>query len=267
MAKEKLKDNIRLSILDIKNMLNAIIIDAKKINFENADIFFVNKEQFNKICALYLSAESLFLNDKDNDKLTVNTNRRGTIKKKKDPFYNVAKILYDKSPIIAYKTFLKHKYVNITDEEKVKGKINVDHLIEINEIKKFYDELIAEKKDEFDDNMITKLREEEKDKINHVVKMKDFLTNEFKFLDIRITTFRDNTLYPTIKMIDAEGKDAQEYLRLEVPNILYVHKNIFLLEPGYRKDASHIKFVLSAEHAFGQIYFKWRKNNGKDSRE
>ena len=64
-------------------MLNAIIIDAKKINFENADIFFVNKEQFNKICALYLSAESLFLNDKDNDKLTVNTNRRGTIKKKK----------------------------------------------------------------------------------------------------------------------------------------------------------------------------------------
>lgn len=246
-----------LSILDFKNMLNSILINCKKIKYEEADIYFVEEEQFKHIQTLYLSAESLFKKDYSNLKIKY----KG---KTKDPFYQIAKILNPENKAIAYKTFLKHKYVNITDEVKVKNRIDVEHLIEINEIKKYYSELKEENRNVFTNEKIIELEIEEKERIEHIKRMKKFLIDEFIFLDIRITTFRDDKLYPTIRMIDINGKDIQEYLRLEVPNILNAHKNIFIIEPGYRKDARHIKFVLSAEHAFGQIYFK-RKNYARKS--
>lgn len=247
--------NVKLSVLDLKNMLNSVLINCKKISYEDADIFLVEQEYFNHIQTLYLSAESLFKKDFD-----LKIKHKG---KSKDPFYQIAKILNPDYQVIAYKTFLKHKYVNITDEIKVKNRIDVEHLIEINEIKKYYSELREENKDVFSNEKLIELELEEKERIEHIKKMKAFLIEEFKFLDIRITTFRDDKMYPTIKMIDSNGKDSQEYLRLEVPNILHVHKNVFILQPGYRKDARHIKFVLTAEHAFGQIYFKRKRLNDK----
>lgn len=256
--KRTVAQEIKLTILDLKNMLNSIIINSKKITYKDAEIFFINKKQFDQVYTLYLSSKSIFDNDKFANK------RSSKNKKKKDPFYDIAKILYGDATIIAYKNFMKHRYVNITDEEKVKARIDIEHLIEIREIKKFYQELIEENKDTFSEEKIVTLNEEEKEKVEHIIRMKKFLIDEFKFLDIRITTFVDKKLYPTIRMIDENGKDIQEHLRVGVPNILLAHKNIFELQDDYRKDAKHIRFILSAEHAFGQIYFKRKENHGKD---
>ena len=63
--------------------------------------------------------------------------------------------------------------------------------------------------------------------------------------------------------LDSIGEETRDYLRTEVPNILFAHKNIFILEPGYRKDANHIKFVLEAEHAFGEIFYKEKEKTTK----
>ena len=95
-------------------------------------------------------------------------------------------------------------------------------------------------------------------KLDKIIEEKQFIDENFNTLDIRITTFKEDKLYPHIRLIDANGEEAIDFLRAEVPNILYAHKNLFLLQDGYRKDAKHIKFVIEAKHAFGEVFYKER---------
>jgi hypothetical protein len=178
-------------------------------------------------------------------------------KKKKGPFYKFGKILnFSEFPIIAYKTFLKHKYVNITDPEKVKEQIKREYAIAIAETENHYKDIIEKNKDSVDEDFIVKINTELKGKLDKIIEEKQFIDENFNTLDIRITTFKEDKLYPHIRLIDANGEEAIDFLRAEVPNILYAHKNLFLLQDGYRKDAKHIKFVIEAKHAFGEVFYK-----------
>lgn len=233
---------------ELKNELSRIIERAFiKLTYEGSKIYFLEELEYLKILNLRESSKLL------NNSLT-------SYQKTNDPFFSFGKILNSNEPIIAYKTFLKHKYVNITDPEKVKDRIEKEYEIVKNETVQFYRELKAENDGIFDSKKLESLKIEESGKLEYLINKKKFLLEHFNYLDIRITTFKDNKIYPHIKMIDIEGNESIEFLRDEVPNILYAHKNIFILKPGYRKDAKHIKFVLEAEHAFGEIYFRFKED-------
>lgn len=230
-----------LNETEIRTELQIILDNAiSKIVYENSEIYFVDERQIEIIKLLQISAS----------KIPTFT------KKYNDPFFQFAKVLNKDYAAIAYKTFMKHKYKNVKDPEKVKDRIKKDFEITSYEIRKFYRNLLLEKANEIDENLRMKLNEEEAEKLEKVLEKKEFLLNNFEKLDIRITTFRDNDIYPHIKFIDVIEEEAVDYLRTEVPNILYAHKNIFIIQPGYRKDANHIRFVLNAEHAFGEIFYK-----------
>lgn len=236
-----------LNETEIKNELMKIFDNAsKKIVYENAEIYFVTHEQIEIVKLLQVSAKKIVFNKKFND-----------------PFFQFAKVLNRDYPAIAYKTFKKHKYKNVTDPEKVKKRIEREFEISVKEMKRFNKNLLLENADEIDDNFRNKIAEEEKTKIERAEYLKNHLINNFDFLDIRITTFKEYEEYPHIKFLDSIGEETRDYLRTEVPNILFAHKNIFILEPGYRKDANHIKFVLEAEHAFGEIFYKEKEKTNE----
>lgn len=237
-----------LNEFEIRKELQTILDNSfKKINYENADIYFVNSEQIEIIKLLHISASKLIFNRKPNE-----------------PFFQFAKILNKDFPAIAYKTFMKHKYKNVTDPEKVKHRIEKEYEITTNELRKHNRNFLAENANEIDDNLRQKIIDEESTKLEEAKRTRDYLISNFHNLDIRITTFKENDEYPHIKFLDVAEEETRDYLRTEVPNILYAHKNIFILQPGYRKDAKHIRFVLEAEHAFGEIFYKEKERNDNE---
>lgn len=249
-----------LSKEEIKRTLDELLDGCETIQFEGTVIYIIDDVKFIQLKKLYACSEFLMQieedtqQDKNEEKKEKQEPKK---KKKKGPFYKFGKILnFSEFPIIAYKTFLKHKYVNITDPEKVKEQIKREYAIAIAETESHYKDIIEKNKDSVDEDFIVKINTELKGKLDKIIEEKQFIDENFNALDIRITTFKEDKLYPHIRLIDANGEEAIDFLRAEVPNILYAHKNLFLLQDGYRKDAKHIKFVIEAKHAFGEVFYK-----------
>ncbi|MFY4797229.1 hypothetical protein ACOTVS_11960 [Aliarcobacter butzleri] len=253
-------DKKMLSKEQIKIALDELLENCQVIRFEGTVTYIVDELKYEQIKKLYICSESLMKMEEDKIKekeAVKEENAKPKRIKRKGPFYKFGKILnFSEFPIIAYKNFLKHKYVNITDPNKVKEQIKREYAIAVSEAKNHYEETINKNKESIDEDFIEKLNEELNDKLKKINKEKKRLDEEFDTLDIRITTFKEDTLYPHIRLIDANGKEFIDFLRAEVPNILYAHKNLFLLQDGYRKDAKHIKFVSEAKHAFGEVFYK-----------
>lgn len=238
--------SLKDDITSIKFNVLELLKDKEKIEFNEAELYFLKSEDFLKIYEIYKDAKKIF-ND-SNEK-----------RKSSDPFFQVAKLFGDdKTSIIAYKFFLKHKYKNITDKKKIEDRIDALHLIEINKIKKNHEDYIAENKDSFDAAFIQNLKNELEEDIQEIKDKKKFLIDNFDDLEIKISTFKEFKEYPTIKTINTNQVDSVEHLRIEVPNVIHAHTNIFLLDEDMRKDAKHIKFILEAKKAFADIYYKKR---------
>lgn len=234
--------SLKNDILFFKSQVLSILSTNEKMEYEGSSLYFLNQEKFIEIYTIYEAATKTF-------------NESKLSRKAKDPFFQIAKLFGDKeNQIIAYKLYIKHKYKNITDKEKVKHKIDAIHSIEINKINSHLAELIKNTNDNY---QVTKLKKEAEKKIKSVIEKKEFLLKDFENLDIVISTFKKKDTYPTIKVINTKQEAKIEHLRLEVPNIINTHNNMFVLdEDNLRKNANHIKFLLEAEHAFADIFFK-----------
>lgn len=251
-------ENKILSKEEIKRSLEYILEDCEKITVENTDIFIVDDVKFIEIKKLYACAKYLAENELAEEKKSEENGEKK--RAKRGPFYNFGKILnLDEYPIIAYKTFLKHKYINITDKEKVKKQIEREYGVAKNKTNGFYDKLLEAQKDIIDEELENKIKKERNDKLADIEKEFKFIEENIDSLDIRITTFREDKKYPHIRLIDVNEEEYIDFLRAEVPNILYGHRNIFEMKEDYRKDARHIKFILDATHAFGEIFYKKKK--------
>lgn len=246
-----------LSKEEIKRSIEELLEDCQVIKFEGTKTYIIDDVKFIQIQKLYACSEFLMKIEEETVKEKAANKESKEPKKKKGPFYKFGKILnFSEYPIIAYKTFLKHKYVNITNPEKVKEQIKREYAIAIAETENHYKKIIDENKETVDEDFINKITSELNSKINEIKKEKEFIDANFEKIDIRITTFKEDTLYPHIRIIDANGDESIDFLRAEVPNIIYAHRNIFFMQDGYRKDAKHIKFVLEAKNAFGEVFYK-----------
>lgn len=246
-----------LSKEEIKRSIDELLEDCQVIKFEGTSTYIVDDVKFIQIKKLYACSEFLMKIEEDTIKKKVANKESKEPKKKKGPFYKFGKILnFSEYPIIAYKTFLKHKYVNITNPEKVKEQLKREYAIALAETENYYKKIINDNKETVDKDFIIKITDEMNAKLNEIKNEKAFIDENFEKIDIRITTFKEDTLYPHIRLIDANGDESIDFLRAEVPNIIYAHRNIFFMQDGYRKDAKHIKFVLEAKNAFGEVFYK-----------
>ncbi|WP_418181268.1 hypothetical protein ACNSOL_12230 (plasmid) [Aliarcobacter lanthieri] len=248
--------DIKLNKKEIKASLEEILNDCQIISYENTNIYLINDIKFIQIKRLYSYSKDLFNIEIEKIKQKeVGKNKKS--KKNNDHFYDFGKILnFSEFPIIAYKPFMKHKYINITDPEKVKKRIEKEYTISKSKLAKSYEELLNANKDSIDEDFIQKIKTEQENKLLDMDEKLILLKTNFQNLDIRITTFTNEVLYPHVRLIDAEGEESISFLRSGVPNILYAHQNLFLLKDGYRKNANHIKFVCEATHAFGEVFYK-----------
>lgn len=244
-----------LSKEEIKRSLDLILEECQQIKLENTITYIVDDVKFIQIKKLHLCSEYLANSEKEEEKRKAKED--GKEKTKRGHFYNFGKILnFNEYPIIAYRTFLKHKYVNITDKDKVEKQIQREYAIAQNQTNSFYATLLESQKDNIDEELENKIKTERDDKLKVIHNEYGFIKENLDNLDVRITTFREDHKYPHIRLIDINGKEAIDFLRAEVPNILYAHRNLFEMKDDYRKDANHIKFVLNAKHAFGEVFYK-----------
>ncbi|MFX4155166.1 hypothetical protein ACOTWR_06040 [Aliarcobacter butzleri] len=249
-----------LSKEEIKRSLDELLEDCQVIRFEGTNTYIVDDVKFIQIKKLYACSEFLMQIEEDIIKSKAATKEKSKeVKKvkKKGAFYKFGKILnFSEFPIIAYKTFLKHKYVNITNPEKVKEQIKREYAIALAETENHYEKIINDNKESVDEDFINKINTEMNTKLTEIRSEKKFIDDNFEEIDIRITTFKEENLYPHIRLIDANGEESIDFLRAEVPNIIYAHRNMFFMKDGYRKDAKHIKFAIEAKHAFGEVFYK-----------
>lgn len=243
--------NLKLTITQAHTTVNFLLENKRFIEYDNSKIYLVDNKTFKDIYDIYLNTIDIFENSKAK-------------RKAKDPFFQIAKIIIPDKQFIAYKPFKKHKYKNITDPIKVKEKIIKSHAIALEKTDSFANQQILKYKDKLNDELRAKIKQEAIDKKNYINKMKNFLLENYDLLDIRITSFKDKKIYPAIRLIDTTGESYTDYIRVEVPNIINAHENIFLLDDEYRKDAKHIKFVLSAKHAFEQIFYTYKEEKNEE---
>lgn len=237
---------ISLSEHEIHLEVKKIVADSFiRIRHVDSDLCFINKEQLEILKLLKISALKL--------------QQKGLIKKQKVDFFSFAKILNLDYPVVQYELFLKHKYKNVSDLKKstrYKQKIQKEYHIEIAETEEYYKELFKNYGHEFSNEKIESINREKEDKLKMFSEYKDELINYSSRNIVKSSSFDEKILRPHIKFIDAISIEKIDYLRKDVPNFLYAHKNISKIEPGYRKNAKHIEFILSSTHAFGDIYFK-----------
>ena len=183
-----------LSKEEIKRTLDELLDGCKTIQFEGTITYIIDDVKFIQLKKLYACSEFLMQieedteQEKNEDKKEKQEPKK---KKKKGPFYKFGKILnFSEFPIIAYKTFLKHKYVNITDPEKVKEQIKREYAIAIAETESHYKDIIEKNKDSVDEDFIVKINTELKGKLDKIIEEKQFIDENFNTLDIRITTFK-----------------------------------------------------------------------------
>jgi hypothetical protein len=236
------KIEVPISIKELQNGLDSVLKKAIKHEYCDAEIYFVTPNQLKSILMLKFTSEKLFLDDKP-----------------KDTFYQIGKLLNEKSVAIGYKFFERHKYVNISKRETVIKEIEKLYILEKNKVALKYKNILSQ--GDHTDFDLKNLKEREREELEQIEEGNNFLNDNIDVLDVRITTFKDKKIYPSIYFLDTKGQPKDDYLRKEVPNILCVHENIFLLET--RKDANFIKFVLTATRAYGNIFYKYIDDNTK----
>ena len=80
--------------------------------------------------------------------------------------------------------------------EKVKEQIKREYAIAIAETESHYKDIIEKNKDSVDEDFIVKINTELKGKLDKIIEEKQFIDENFNALDIRITTFKEDKLYP-----------------------------------------------------------------------
>jgi hypothetical protein len=144
-----------LSKEEIKRTLDELLDGCKTIQFEGTITYIIDDVKFIQLKKLYACSEFLMQIEEDTQQEKNEEKKEKQEpkkKKKKGPFYKFGKILnFSEFPIIAYKTFLKHKYVNITDPEKVKEQIKREYAIVVAELENHYKDILEKNNVEFEE--------------------------------------------------------------------------------------------------------------------
>ena len=198
--------------IDIHKKIQSILQNAKKINYHEVVLYFINKEQLDDILALELMVRAANL-------------EQG--KKKKNHFYDYAKIINPEYPAFKYTLSMKHKKKEIFDPAKVQKALPAEFEIWKNKKRAQLEKKIKNPDSAITDDQAKLLRKELEQEIDISQKKIQEVVENFHEYDVVISTFEDYTYYPALYYVmqlpNNKSKPSDTHLRKDVPNLLWFY--------------------------------------------
>ena len=198
---------------NIHQELAEILKDSKRIDYQGIALYLVEKEVLDKVLLLEM-------------RVIAENEDKGI--KKRNHFYDYAKIINPQYPAYKYTLLMKHKKKEIFNPAKVKKALPAEF-----EIWKNKSRADLEKKIKNEETAITKeygkvLRDRLEKEIEVTEKKIREVLNDFDSYDVVISTFEHYTYYPALYFVmEIDGKNVPKdtHLRQDVPNILWFWDN------------------------------------------
>ncbi len=198
---------------NIHQELAEILKDSKRIDYQGITLYLVKKEVLDKVLLLEM-------------RVIAENEDKGI--KKRNHFYDYAKIINPQYPAYKYTLLMKHKKKEIFNPAKVKKALPAEF-----EIWKNKSRADLEKKIKNEETAITKeygkvLRDRLEKEIEVTEKKIREVLNDFDSYDVVISTFEHYTYYPALYFVmEIDGKNVPKdtHLRQDVPNILWFWDN------------------------------------------
>lgn len=236
---------------DFINLYTSKLIDI----LENKDLQkFITKEEL-KDGVLYIVnkqvySEILILAHEANDIKLKYQRKNESKKKKSENFFQIAKLMNTTSAY-KYKVDEKEKYVTITDEKKIKERLEIKFLIWKKKQNKILEDTIIDKK--LYDEVKTDLEKEFKDNILLAQEQLDLIINNYDMFKSSLTSYQVLKVYEVLYFTTDDKKTHQEHLRTSVPNILYYTENPSF-NSSKRSDKIVDKITKEGKHIFDDFY-------------
>jgi len=230
---------------DIHQELNNILLNTKKIDYNEIVLYLINKETLNKILAVELSVRT------DNIENGI---------EKKNHFYDYAKIINPKEPAFKYTLSMKHKKKEIFDPAKVQKALPAEFEIWKNKSRVILEKQIKEEDSSITDEQAILLRENLEKEILLARHNIDKVLDNYHDYDVVISTFEEYTYYPAlyyvVELANEKVKPADTHLRKDVPNILYYHDERPYSE--LRANDRMSRIIQDFDRFCGSVYIKKR---------
>ncbi len=229
---------------DIQNKLTDILMNIRAIEYHGVTLYLLSKEVLEEVLKL---------------ELTVRSNNIENGIKKKNHFYDYAKIINPDYPAFKYTLLMKHKKKEIFDPLKVKKALPAEFEIWKNKSRVKLEKEIKDKENAITDSQAKILRQNLEKEIELAKHNIDKVLNNFEAYDVVISTFEDYTYYPALYYVmeqNNKNKASDTHLRQDVPNLLWYEDNRPYSE--LRSNDRMSRIIQTFERYCGSIYIKKR---------
>ena len=198
--------------IEVNKKLSEILEQSRQIDYNEIKLHLISEHELRQVLELELTVRA------DNIENGV---------KKKNHFYDFAKIINPEQPAFKYTLSMKHKKKEIFDPQKVQKALPAEFEIWKNKERSDLEKEIKDPLNAISDSQAKNLRMRlEKDIELAKLKVEEVLEN-YQEYDVVISTFEQYTYYPALYYVleleNGKTKAADTHLRKDVPNLLWFH--------------------------------------------
>jgi len=226
----------------IKKELISILKNSKKIDYQGIVLYLINKKVLDRVLELELLVRM------ENEEKGI---------KKKNHFYDYAKIINPKYPAFKYTLSMKHKKKEIFDPQKVKQYLPAEFEVWKNKSRVDLEKKIKDPESAITDEQAIKLRAKLEKEIDIAQQKIEKVLDNFNNYDVVISTFEYYTYYPALYFVmeqDGKNKASDTHLRQDVPNLLWFEDNRPFSE--LRSNDRMSRIIQTFDRYCGSIYIK-----------
>jgi len=234
---------------NIKKELISILKNSKRIDYQGIVLYLIDKKVLDRVLELELLVKM------ENEEKGI---------KKKNHFYDYAKIINPKYPAFKYTLSMKHKKKEIFDPQKVKQYLPAEFEIWKNKSRVDLEKKIKDPESAITDEQAIKLRAELEKEIEIAQQKIEKVLNNFHNYDVVISTFEYYTYYPALYFVmekNGKNKASDTHLRQDVPNLLWFEDNRPFSE--LRSNDRMSRIIQTFDRYCGSIYIKEKTKEQK----
>ena len=223
--------------------LNSILETSKRIEYKGIVLHLLNRTELDKVLQL---------------ELTVRANEIEKGVKKKNYFYDYAKIINPEHPAFKYTLSMKHKKKEILDPAKVKKALPAEFEIWKNKSRVHLEKELKDPESAITDDQAVQLRADLEKEIVIAEQNINKVLADFTSYDVVISTFEEYTYYPALYYVmeleNGKTKAADTHLRKDVPNLLWFHDERPFTE--LRANDRMSRIIQTFDRYCGSVYIK-----------
>jgi len=226
----------------IRKELISILKNSKKIDYQGIVLYLIDKNILDRVLELELL-------------IRMENEEKGI--KKRNHFYDYAKIINPKYPAFKYTLSMKHKKKEIFDPQKVKQYLPAEFEIWKNKSRVDLEKKIKDPESAITDEQAVKLRAELEKEIEIAQQNIQKVLDNFHNYDVVISTFEYYTYYPALYFVmeqNGKNKASDTHLRQDVPNLLWFEDNRPFSE--LRSNDRMSRIIQTFDRYCGSIYIK-----------